>query len=293
MEELFIAIHLRHVSEVRNILFKNPDLVNDQDDNGDQPLHVAASNNEFDIGRILIEFDASLGKRNYEALTPLGVARMKGNSEFVSLLMTHYTVDNEVRKGYDESETTFFRRINLHSIKSQRLARAEQKTKDLTERLERWRHLKIHEAARSIQQMTRRRLTTRAVQQLRFKNLCAARIQSVWRWRHYDGLFRLRQRSARKIQTFERMRVVRNLYVHFEYERLWLFRATRILAHHGQRLWRGHKDRGLARKEMDMLLLPDPGNILNFDWWLSCQKISNPPARTWGVYCEYTLSGAP
>ena len=293
MEVLFIAVHLSHASEVRNILSKNPDLVHVQDGNGDQPLHVAAKMNELGIGRILVEFDASIGKRNYDALTPMGVARMNGYSEFVSMLKIHYTVNKEVREDRNESETKDFRRINFESIKSQQLLREDQTKKGLVEELERWKHLKKYEAAISIQRMTRKRLIITAASRLRLTNLCATRIQRTWRWNHRYKLFRLRQRAAKKIQTYERMRVVRNNFVHFEYERLWLYRATRLLAYHVQRFWRGHTDRRTSRRERNMLFLPDPGDALNFEWWLSCQKASNPPARTWGIYCEYTLYGTP
>jgi len=292
-EELFIAVQLSHASAVRDILSQNPDLVFAQDDKGDQALHLAAKINDLDVGRILVEFDAPLGKRNYDALTPLGLARMHGHSEFVSMLKIHYAHAEEASAGGDESEKIFYKRINLESINSQRSLREEQKKKDLAEEIESWRNLTKHKAAISIQKMTRQRLANKVRDQLIFENICAIRIQSAWRWRYRDGLFRLRTRSAKQIQAFERMRVMRNQFVNFEYERLWLYRASRILACDVQRLWRGHRGRCNARREMEIYSLPDPKHVLNFDWWLSCQKESNPPARIWGIYCEYTLSGTP
>jgi len=67
-EELFIAVQLSHASAVRDIL-------SHLDSKGDQALHLAAKINDLDVGRILLEFDAPLGKRNYDALTPLGLMK--------------------------------------------------------------------------------------------------------------------------------------------------------------------------------------------------------------------------
>jgi len=160
-EELFVAVHLSHASAVRDILSQNPDLVYAQDSKGDQVLHVAAQNKDFSIGRILVEFDAPLGKRNYDALTPLGLARMHGHSEFVSMLKIHYAVDEEASVGGDESEKLFYKRINLDLINSQRSLRKEQKKKELAEEIECWKNLTKHKAAISIQKMTRQRIANK------------------------------------------------------------------------------------------------------------------------------------
>ena len=80
-------------------------------------------------GRLCIEFDARIGRRNYEALAPIGVARMNGNSEFVQLLNSHYAIDDQLSVGLEEPEKIVFRRTNLSSICSQKVLREEAKQK--------------------------------------------------------------------------------------------------------------------------------------------------------------------
>lgn len=118
-------------------------------------------------------------------------------------------------------------------------------------------------------------------------------IQKSWRWRFRDRIFRQRQRCARKIQSFQRMLVIRKNFIAFEYQRLWYYRALRILAGIIQRLWRGKKGRAQARKQREMIYLPNPSLAVNFDWWLQCQKECSPPRRTWNAFSEYILSGHP
>jgi hypothetical protein len=163
----------------------------------------------------------------------------------------------------------------------------------LVEQLEYWRYMKKHESATMIQRQVRKLQARRARERLLLKKSCAQRIQSAWRWRHRDEVYRDRQKAARKIQSFERMRVVRTHFINFNYESLSLYRASRVLACVVQRSWRGHRGRSITRRTRELNGLPDPLHVKNFDVWLSFQKAANPPARTWGVYSEYYLSGYP
>ncbi len=53
-ESLFIAVHLSHIHELRQILKTNPDLVNEQDHNGGEKLlHL---NSNLDTHHFLIGF---------------------------------------------------------------------------------------------------------------------------------------------------------------------------------------------------------------------------------------------
>jgi Myosin heavy chain len=121
----------------------------------------------------------------------------------------------------------------------------------------------------------------------------ATRIQTAWRKQRARRRNQARTKAAVVIQSFERMRVQRNQYVNFDYERLRQYHASRNLASLIQCLWRGHKGRSRARRQREKRCLPDPRNILNFDFWVSLQKASHPPNRVWGVYHEYILSGTP
>jgi hypothetical protein len=159
--------------------------------------------------------------------------------------------------------------------------------------MDQWRFLKKHESATAIQRQIRKFIAWKVKERRLLENASANRIQTAWRWRYRDELYRRRQRAARKIQSFERMRVVRCNFIHFDYEHLWLFRASRLLACAAQRLWRGHCGRSIARRRREMSDLPNPMDAKNFNLWLDLQKLSNPPARTWGVYSEYYLSGYP
>lgn len=253
----------------------------------DQAIHIAARQDSFEVGRLLIEFDASIDTRNYEGLTPIGVARMNRNIHFVHLLNSHYI---SVRENYERVK---FQRTGFSSICSQKVLRQEANKKRLEAQLERWKHLQKNIAAGCIQQQVRKLLVLRARERMFIKIECANLIQMKWRWRHRDEVYRQRQRSARIIQSFERMRIIKNNFINFHQEGLRLYRASRILACVAQRLWRGHLGRATLRRKIEVKNLPDPNDVKSFDSWLSIQKIANPPARTWGVYAEYYLSGYP
>lgn len=163
----------------------------------------------------------------------------------------------------------------------------------LTEHIEHWRYLKKHESATIIQRQVRKIQAQRVRDGLIHQNACALRIQVAWRWRHRDQVFRQRQKAARTIQSFERMRKVRTYYINFNYDALSLYRESRVLACIVQRLWSGHRGRSIARRKREMVSLPNPLDAKNYDFWLSLQKEANPPSRTWGVYSEFHLSGYP
>jgi tetratricopeptide (TPR) repeat protein len=76
-------------------------------------------------------------------------------------------------------------------------------------------------------------------------------------------------------------------------ERLWWYRASRILALSTQRLWRGFKGRSVWRRLFEMKRLPSPTDIRNHDFWEKLQSEAHPPAKELGIYAEYTLSGTP
>ena len=128
-EDFFIAVHLSHIQTLRSILKKDFEMVNYQEkEKGNQPIHIAANENNFQVARLLIEFDARIGRRNYDGLTPLGIARMNGNSDFVNLLNLHYIVDEDSGR-QEEPEAVLYKRVNLDSIPSQAAIREEDRQK--------------------------------------------------------------------------------------------------------------------------------------------------------------------
>ena len=90
-------------------------------------MHIAARYDNIEVATILIEFDARIGRRNYQGLTPIGVARMNGNANIVRLLDLHYAVDAEKSSNREEPERDIFNRVNLDSIPSQSMLREEEK----------------------------------------------------------------------------------------------------------------------------------------------------------------------
>jgi ankyrin repeat protein len=113
---------LNHLKEVESLLTQDHNLVNEIDLKGDQPLHIAAQSDcSIDIVKILIQYDAPIGRRNYEGLTPLGVARFHSQKEIVDLLNRYY----EVVDGYvgEEPEKYKYERVDIDSIPSQALIR--------------------------------------------------------------------------------------------------------------------------------------------------------------------------
>lgn len=90
-----------------------------------------------------------------------------------------------------------------------------------------------------------------------------------------------------------RMIMVKSYFTSFQRERLFWHRASRILAFHLQRFWRGHKGRSKARRIREIETLSNPNDALAFDEWLVHQKEAYPPCRTWNMYSEFVLSGFP
>lgn len=252
-------------------------------------MHIAARNNDIHIGQILVEFDARIGRRNYEGLTPLGVARMNRSFEYIELLNSHYVIDSDLSSKQEEPEKLVYKRINLGSIPSHKFIREKEKKQRLQAILETQKH-KLRFAG-TLKICTLRKMALKRKQYLEMSS--AMKIQVVWRKRRRRRHIQARGEAAIKIQSFERMQVQRRRYINFEYERLCQYKSSRHLASIIQPLWRGYKGRSIARREREKSSLPDPSDPLNFEFWLSLQSYSYPPSRTWGSYLEYVLSGKP
>jgi len=130
--------------------------------------------------------------------------------------------------------------------------------------------------------------TLRAGQRLR-ERVAATRIQR--RFKYFIGC--KKTSSAIRIQSFIRTAISVSYYKSYHQERMWWYRASRKLACHVQNLWRGFKARSRYRHLYEMNSLPDPTDMLNFDFWERCQYEARPPKRELGIYAEYTLSGNP
>jgi hypothetical protein len=144
---------------------------------------------------------------------------------------------------------------------------------------------------------------------------CATKLQSQWRklkarlsverrQREVAAAIRIQKRfrcfiarkkyhSAVLIQSVMRMYLCVSYFQSYNHERLWWYRASRILACDTQRLWRGFKARSQYRELYERKNLPDPTDIRNFDFWERCQSEAHPPEKELGIFAQYTLSGTP
>lgn len=61
-EKIFEAVYLGNLEDARRMLLCNPHLVSSQDGNGNQPMHIAVLQNNIDMVKVLVEFDAPIAE---------------------------------------------------------------------------------------------------------------------------------------------------------------------------------------------------------------------------------------
>lgn len=85
--DLIEAIIENNIEMVRELLQSGVDPNLHLDAAKVRPLHFAAQDNLTEIGHLLIAYGADINAKTYpEDLTPLDVAELHGNVEFISLL---------------------------------------------------------------------------------------------------------------------------------------------------------------------------------------------------------------
>ena len=92
--DLHRAVYSNHVDETRHLLELHLEYLHQQDENGDQPAHIAARLGHVDCMKVLVEYDAKMGRQNFIGRTPIGEARFHGNKDVVTLLKQHYVFDS-------------------------------------------------------------------------------------------------------------------------------------------------------------------------------------------------------
>ena len=102
MTELHIAINLDEPFVVRSILSQQLVDIHAIDNRGDQPAHLAARLNRIECIKVLIEYGAKMGRKNFNNLTPLGEAQMNGHREITALIKDNYTMDETHEYIWDE-----------------------------------------------------------------------------------------------------------------------------------------------------------------------------------------------
>ena len=112
VNELNSAVILNHGEAVRKILETNYDAVHNQDDEGNQAAHLAVKSGSIECMKILIEYDAKMGRRNFDGLLPIGIARMCGQKEVISLLIDHYEFPRKQEQSISGPEKVILRCIH-------------------------------------------------------------------------------------------------------------------------------------------------------------------------------------
>ncbi len=99
--DLHEAIKASDESEVVQSMASRCD-INEVNQYGDQPAHVAARYNRLECMKILIINHANMNRKNYNGLTPLGEAQMNGNSRIVALIKENYALVEAPEYSWDE-----------------------------------------------------------------------------------------------------------------------------------------------------------------------------------------------
>ena len=89
IDDLFKAIRNNNIDLVEKLLIEHDDDVNAEDDDGNTPLHEAASNNNIEIAKLLIEHGANVNAEADDCRTPLHEAASNNSTEMAKLLIEH------------------------------------------------------------------------------------------------------------------------------------------------------------------------------------------------------------
>lgn len=88
-EDIHEAAKAGDLQQLKEILQKNPDLVNSTDKDKMTPLHYAVDEGKLEAASLLLANGADIDAVNYKEETPLHIAAYEGNAEAVRLLLTH------------------------------------------------------------------------------------------------------------------------------------------------------------------------------------------------------------
>jgi ankyrin repeat protein len=86
--DIFEAIKAGEFGAARDILRKNPSLVNAEDDDGRAPLHWASEIGDKEAAKFLLSKGADVNARDQYGTTPLHDAASKGHREMAELLIS-------------------------------------------------------------------------------------------------------------------------------------------------------------------------------------------------------------
>lgn len=88
--DLTAAIESGNIDQIKGLLASAPESINQKDESGLAPLHVAARSDQLEVAKYLLESGADVEVRNQYGRTPLlCVAFMTGSVEMATLLIEH------------------------------------------------------------------------------------------------------------------------------------------------------------------------------------------------------------
>ncbi len=101
------AIENGDLATVKELVHKEPNLVNGKGWGDTSPLHLAALNDNTEIAAFLLQNGADVNARADEAETPLHIAAQRNNRDLVKLLLLHKadvnTLDSKHRTPADRA----------------------------------------------------------------------------------------------------------------------------------------------------------------------------------------------
>jgi len=288
--ELHRAVIDQNTSKVHSILEQQNHLLHVPNIlNGDQPAHIAARFGLLNVLKILVEYEVNLSLRNYNALTPLGEAKMSSRHEIITFLQSLFFK----KQDGSLSRKCYHPHLRIFNIVQDEFMETQEKDKKHKQNQLFLRQMK---GATCIQCIWRWRQAQKILFYKNRMNMSAITLQRFcqhkkWKIRHKK--YQIQASSAILIQSIQRKRSAMHFYVEFLKDRLKGHQNKRNLALIGQRFYRGYLSRRVFRLRYFVSILPSPCYQQNFDFWRLEIKKADPPKRQFGLFLEYNLGGTP
>ncbi|KAK5056122.1 hypothetical protein LTR84_012675 [Exophiala bonariae] len=107
------AIEAGDIEQVRDLLRKDPSVINTPDEDGQPLLHIAVQENKKDIVALLLQYGASIEVKGYHGWRALHIAASLGNLELVELCLQH---NASVMQRTNTSQTALHKAASTKSV---------------------------------------------------------------------------------------------------------------------------------------------------------------------------------
>ena len=211
--EIHDAIFNNNVIKVHQILKENHSNANTINPlNGDRPAHIAARFGRSDIMKMLVEYDVDLNCRNFNALTPLGEARMNFQTKTVSYIQTLF---------FKQSNGSLARRQYCPHLREYNVIENEYETVKHDEKNQSNKLLVVQKRKRIatfIQSKWRSKKAFRRFLYRKERNENANKIQQFYhkfKWKIRYQRYNLERLSAISIQSVQRKKSIQHYYKEF------------------------------------------------------------------------------